>query len=272
MEGKGCRCPCGLIGMIGLLPLPGSPLYRGSRDAIEDVALGNVVTYAEAGLDGILIENSGDLPYIKGPLPESDLELVTSIAKQARGMFNGSIGLQLLEARNLDALKLAALAGLDFIRVEGYVFAHVGGAGIIEGCAGELLRLRKQLAAESIQVFADVKKKHCSHALTSDLSIEDTVRQSEFFLADGIIVTGSRTGSAPACSDLTAVRSVTALPVLIGSGMTATNIGEFFHAADGFIVGTDLRADGQYLNPLDPGRLNRFVETYADLKSRDGEG
>lgn len=33
-----------------------------------------------------------------------------------------------------------------------------------------------------------------SHALTSDVSIEETARAAEFFLSDGVIVTGAATG------------------------------------------------------------------------------
>lgn len=50
--------------------------------------------------------------------------------------------------------------GLDFIRAEGFVFSHVADEGIINACAGNLLRYRKQVGAENIQIFADIKKKH----------------------------------------------------------------------------------------------------------------
>lgn len=33
-----------------------------------------------------------------------------------------------------------------------------------------------------------------SHALTSDLSIEETARAAEFFLSDGLVITGTATG------------------------------------------------------------------------------
>ena len=33
-----------------------------------------------------------------------------------------------------------------------------------------------------------------SHALTSDVSIEETARAAEFFLSDGLIITGAATG------------------------------------------------------------------------------
>src|SRR5205085_9701655 len=133
---------------------------------------------------------------------------------------------------------IAHEAGLDFLRVEGYVFAHVGGAGLIEGCAGKLLRRRKELGCEQIKILADVKKKHCSHALTADLDILDEVKQAEFFLVDGVIVTGARTTEPPSLTELRCAKKQAHVPVLIGSGMTSKNIRSYFNLADGFIVGS----------------------------------
>ena len=51
-------------------------------------------------------------------------------------------------------------ADLQFIRAEGFVFAHVADEGVIESDAGQLLRYRKSIDADDIMVFTDVKKKH----------------------------------------------------------------------------------------------------------------
>lgn len=58
--------------------------------------------------------------------------------------------------------KIDCLACLDFdfVRAEGYVFAHVADEGLIDGCAGSLLRYRKRIGADHIAVITDVKKKH----------------------------------------------------------------------------------------------------------------
>src|SRR5207253_7123762 len=130
---------------------------------------------------------------------------------------------------------------LDFIRVEGYVFAHVGGAGIIEGCAGKLLRKRKDLGCEHIKIFADIKKKHCSHALTRDLSLADEIKQAQFFLTEGVVITGARTTEPPLLSELRQARKAARVPVIIGSGMTPENVKLYFPRADGFIVGSPFR-------------------------------
>jgi uncharacterized protein len=256
-----------LAAMIAVRPLPGSPRYDGDDEGILAQALSDLAHYQRAGVDAIILENSHDLPYIKPPLPHRAVELMKRVAGEIRGRFAGPIGIQMLEAANETALEIAHETALDFLRVEGYVFAHVGGAGLIEGCAGHLLRKRKDLGCEHIKVFADVKKKHCSHALTGDLDIVDEVKQAEFFLVDGVIVTGARTIEPPDLAELRRVKQSTRLPVLIGSGMTPKNINAHFALADGFIVGSTFREAGEFLGALDPQRLNAFVKPFNYLKS-----
>jgi len=144
----------------------------------------------------------------------------------------------------------------------------VGGSGIINGSAGKILRRRKQLDAEHIKVFADVKKKHGSHSLTIDLDIQDEIIQAEFFLVDGVIVTSKFTGIHPDKTDLLKAKSATKLPILIGSGMTAENIHEYLPLADGFIVGSYFRKAGKFLEKLEPERLRRFMEVFVEERKR----
>jgi uncharacterized protein len=188
--------------------------------------------------------------------------------QKIRARFDGPIGIQMLEAANETALEIACNTELDFVRVEGYVFAHIGGAGLIEGCAGKLLRKRKALGCEQIKVFADLKKKHCSHALTGDLDIVDELHQAEFFLVDGVIVTGGRTTEPPDVASLQRVKSEAKVPVLVGSGMTAENIRNYLPLADGFIVGSTFRQGGKFLGNLDPKRLNEFMAAFRTQQSR----
>lgn len=252
-----------LAAMIAVLPLPGSPLYAGDDQVIIDLALADLEVYKTAGVDSIIFENDHDLPYIQPPLDEQGVALMTKIVKAARERFDGPIGIQMLEAANITSLEIAAEADLDYIRVEAYVFAHVGGSGIIHGSAGKILRRRKELVAEHIKVFADVKKKHGSHSLTIDLDIQDEITQAEFFLVDGVIVTSQFTGINPDKTDLIKAKSVTKLPVLIGSGMTAENIQEYLPLADGFIVGSYFRKGGKFLEKLEPERLDRFMNVFV---------
>jgi membrane complex biogenesis BtpA family protein len=255
-----------LAAMIAVKPLPGAPRYQGDDNSIVAAALSDLKHYGATGIDAIVLENSHDLPYIKPPLPVAAVDLMKQIAREVRRRFDGPIGIQVLEAANESALEIAHAADLDFLRVEGYVFAHVGGAGLIEGCAGRLLRKRKELGCEHVKIFGDVKKKHCSHALTGDLDILDEIKQAEFFLVDGVIVTGARTTEPPSVSELRRVKKVARVPVVIGSGMTPENIKTYYPLADGFIVGSTFRKEGSFLGELEPGRLDAFIKVFRELK------
>ena len=252
--------------MIAVLPLPGSPLYDGDDQRVIDQALDDLDLYRQAGVDSIILENDHDQPYIQPPLDEKGIALMKVICKEARKRFTGPIGVQMLEAANLTSLEIAADADLDYIRVEAFVFAHVGGSGIINGSAGKILRRRKELNAEHIKVFADVKKKHGSHSLTIDLDIKDEIMQAEFFLADGVIVTSQFTGVNPDKNDLIKAKQATKLPVLIGSGMDVNNISDYLPLADGFIVGSHFRKEGRFLEKLEPGRLKRFMDLFISTR------
>src|SRR6186997_822168 len=255
-----------LAAMIAVLPLPGSPLYKGNDQRVMDQALADLDIYKKAGVDSIIFENDHDLPYIQPPLDEKAIALMTAVSKEARKSFNGPIGIQMLEAANVTSLEIAAEADLDYIRVEAFVFAHVGGSGLINGSAGKILRRRKELNAEHIKVFADVKKKHGSHSLTIDLDIKDEIMQAEFFLADGVIVTSQFTGLHPDKNDLVKAKEATRLPVLIGSGMNVDNIADYLPLADCFIVGSYFRKDGKFLEKLEPERLNRFMDAFVSVR------
>ena len=154
---------------------------------------------------------------------------------------------------------------IAIVRVEGFVFAHVADEGVIESSAGDLLRYRRAIGAEGVRVFADVKKKHSAHALTADVSLAETARAAEFFLADGVIVTGTSTGRPADPLEVSAVREAVGIATLVGSGITGDNL-RAYAAAHGFIVGSWVKKEGLWSNPLDPGRLEALVRAFRSLR------
>ncbi|HNH74040.1 MAG TPA: BtpA/SgcQ family protein, partial [Candidatus Obscuribacter sp.] len=158
---------------------------------------------------------------------------------------------------NLEALAVAVAADLDFIRVEGFVFAHVGDEGLHQASAPSLIRKRAALAAKNIKIYADIKKKHSSHAITSDLSLTETAHAAEFFQADGIIVTGLRTGAAPPAEAVQEAIAAVNIPVLIGSGVTPQNM-DLYSKADAVIVGSYAKYNGNWREAVDPERVKEL--------------
>ncbi len=221
---------------------------------------------ADAGFDAILIENMHDVPYLRGAVGPEIVATMTLVVATIRSEVSCPLGIQILAGANREALAVAHACGAQFIRAEGFVFAHVGDEGIHDSCAGDLLRYRRMIGAESVKVFVDIKKKHSSHALTADVDIGETAEAAEFFCADGVVVTGTATGKAVSVEELWAVHEATSLPVIVGSGVTPENLHAFWDHAESFVVGSYLKTDGRWDKPVDPVRAKRMVEAAAALR------
>lgn len=256
--------PRALIGMIHLPALPGTPQSRLPLDAICEQAAAEARQYRDLGFDSLLIENMHDRPYARGAVGPEIVAAMTAAGRAVQAAASMPLGVQVLAGANREALAVALACGAGFVRVEGFVFAHVADEGIIESCAAELLRYRRQIGAEHIRVFADIKKKHSAHALTADVSLAETARAAEFFLADGVIVTGAATGATTNPAEVAAVRAATRLPLLVGSGITPQNVVDYADA-DALIVGSSVKRDGVWSNPLDPGRMAALVAAFRAL-------
>src|SRR6266511_4108895 len=230
-----------VIAMIHLEALPGAPANRMDVKVIEARAVAEADTYRDAGVHGLIFENMHDTPYLRGGVGPEIVAAMAIISRKIKETSKLPCGIQILAGANREALAVAHAAGLDFIRAEGFAFAHVADEGIIESSAAELLRYRRAIGAEQVQVWADIKKKHSSHAITADISIAETAHAVEFMRGDAVIVTGLVTGDPPRPEDVRAVKRATRLPVLLGSGVTAGNITTFVDHADGFIVGSEFK-------------------------------
>jgi uncharacterized protein len=245
--------------MIHVGALPGTPAHAQPLRAIEARALHEAKIYREAGVDGVMLENMHDTPYLRGGVGPEIVAAMAIIARVVKETIRLPCGVQILAAANREAIAVAHAAGLDFIRAEGFAFAHVADEGLIESSAAELLRYRRMLGAEHVQVWADVKKKHSAHAITADVSIAETAHAVEFMRGDAVIVTGAITGEAPQPDDVRDVKRATRLPVLLGSGVTAANVRDFAVSADGFIVGSEFKRGGHWAGAVDERRVERFM-------------
>ena len=255
--------PKPVIAMIHVGALPGTPASAASMRELEARAVEETTLYRAAGVHGIALENMHDVPYLRGRVGPEITAAMTVLALAVRHASGLPCGIQILAGANREALAVAHAAGLDFVRVEGFAFAHVADEGILESSAASLLRFRRHIGAERVQVWADVKKKHASHALTADVGIGDTAAAAEFMRADAVIVTGAATGECPSERDIAEVRAHCRLPLYLGSGITPENLERYYARADGFIVGSAFKADGRWSEAVDARRVERFMAAHA---------
>ena|SRR5687767_869746 len=254
--------------MIHVGALPGTPASRHTVSELEAQAVAESKIYRDGGIHAIGIENMHDVPYLRGGVGPEITAAMTIIARAVKETSGLPVGIQILAGANHEALAVAHAASLDFVRVEGYAFAHVADEGIIQSSAASLLRYRRGIGAERVQVWADVKKKHSSHAITADIDVGETAAAVEFMRADAVITSGSVTGAEPSDADLSSVKRHCRLPLYVGSGITADNLPTYYHLADGFIVGTFLKKDGRWTETVDAKRVERLMAAHAGAGAR----
>lgn len=253
--------------MIHVEALPGTPKNESDIETIVEKAKKEAEIYKRAGIDSMAIENMHDLPYLNKNVGPEIVSSMSVIAREVKRIIKDmSCGVQILAGANKEALAVAKAAKLDFVRVEGFVFAHIADEGMIESSAGEILRYRKQIGAENILVFTDIKKKHSSHAITSDVSITETAKAAELFLSDGVIITGSATGQKADLDEIHLVKKSIGIPVIVGSGITLENVDSYLKSSDAIIVGSYFKKKGFWANELDYDRIAKFMEKARKIR------
>lgn len=251
-----------LIGVIHLPPLPGAPRFAGSMRAVRDRTLRDAEALAAAGFDAVIVENFGDAPFYRGPVPPETVAAITLAADDAMRASGLPLGVNVLRNDGASALAVAAAVGARFVRVNVLSGARVTDQGVIESDAARLLRLRASLGANDVGIAADVDVKHSAPlgAPRADAIEEEAAELHERALASALIVTGARTGGAADAEVCARVRAaVPDAPLWIGSGVTTDSLARWLSVVDGVIVGSALRADGRAGGPIDPARALAFT-------------
>src|SRR5262249_4831699 len=258
-----------VVGMVHLRALPGSPRWDGSMRAVLEAARDDARALAEGGVDAILIENYGDVPFAATRVDAATVAGMAVVVAEIGRIVSLPLGVNVLRSDAQSALAIAAATGARFVRVNVHVGAVVADQGVLVSGAHDTLRYRRLLDLD-IKILADVQVKHGMPLQPTPIEYEalDCVARA---LADGVVVSGVATGEPTPMSDLKRVRgAVPDVPLLVGSGATAETAAELLSVADGLIVGTSLKRDGIVTNPVDRRRVTRLVE--AARASRGGGG
>ncbi len=253
--------PKPLIGTIHVEPMPGAPGYDGRPvDEVIARAVSDARAYVAGGIDGLIIENEGDIPFRKPERVGADtVAALTAVGCAVRAAVAVPVGVNCLANAVEQSLAIAAVTGGTFVRSNQWANAYVANEGFVEGAAAEALRYRSALRADQVAVFADVHVKHGSHAIVADRSLEEMTWDAEFFRADVLIATGTRTGHGADPEEVTRIKRAASRPVLVGSGLTVDNAEEILGIADGAIVGSAMKEDGVWWNPVDTERVRHLM-------------
>ncbi len=249
-----------LLGMVHLRPLPGAPRWGGSMAAVTDAALADAAALEAAGFDAVVVENFLDAPFHASEVPAETVAAMAAVVGRVVAASGLPVGVNVLRNDARAALGVAVACGARFVRVNVHTGTMWTDQGRVDGRAWETMRLRAALDAGDVAVLADVLVKHATPP--AGLEAADAARDAwHRGLADGLVVSGSATGSPVDRSRLHAVReAVPEAPVLVGSGVTAGTAAALLEDAWGVVVGTALARDGRPGAGVDPERARDFVE------------
>jgi len=243
-----------LIGMVHLLPLPGSPRWQGSMDEVVERAVGDARALEAGGFHACLVENFGDAPFSAGRADPASVAATAVVAAEVRRAVRLPIGINVLKNDGQSALAVAAAVGATFVRINVHVGAVVGDQGVLQSDAYHTLRYRRLLGT-STRLFVDVGGKHAVPLAPVELEqvAKDAAHRG---LADALVVSGVATGEPTPLGDVKRVRAaVPDRPILVGSGVEPDTVADLLQIADGAIVGTWIKHDGRTTAPVDRERV-----------------
>jgi membrane complex biogenesis BtpA family protein len=254
-----------IVGVLHAPPLPGSA--RGSNAAsitrIIDAMLRDAEVYRDAGIDTVIVENYGDLPFVRDRVDAAVTSAMTRIVDAVQRETGLTVGVNVLRNDVLTAVSIAALTGARFVRANVYVGVMQTESGIIQGCAHAVQQELKRLGA-NVEVWADLDVKHAAPLVRRSIAeqADDAIERA---FASALILTGPATGAAADPNAVATLREHTATaPIYVGSGSNPCTI-RTMPGATGFIVGTAMKVDGVVTNPGDPGRVRAVLDAARQI-------
>ena len=254
------------VGVVHLLATPGAPRFGGSLAALLERAASDARALVNGGVDALLVENFGDAPFFAGAVPSETIAALAVALREVRALAGDlPVGVNVLRNDARAALGLCAATGAAFLRVNVHTGAMVTDQGVIEGRAAETLRERARIAPAAA-ILADVHVKHAT-PLGCETRTDAALDARQRGLADALILTGARTGSAPARKDFLELREVLGdCPLLIGSGLDEHDREGLLALADGAIVGTSLKRHGRVSEPVEEARVARLCALFESVR------
>ena len=250
-----------IIGMIHLPPLPGTSEGRETTFAeLARYATKELDTLERGGVDGIIIENFWDKPYLPNEVPKETIASLSAIAGLLSSKASVPLGINVLYNDFVAEITIARAVNASFIRAEVFVDTSLSETGIIQPSSSYLIRKRAEICADNVAIFADIHGKN-TVPLWKRSIVESALDAENRAKADAIIITGKGTGKPVNSDELSELRKLVNIPVLIGSGVTAKSISSLLKLSDGVIVGSYFKVDGKIENHSDIDRVRELVSS-----------
>ncbi|MEO0829373.1 MAG: BtpA/SgcQ family protein [Pseudomonadota bacterium] len=244
-----------VIGMVHLGALPGTPLYDPGLDLVG-AARADLRALQEAGFDAVMFGNENDRPY-EFEVDAASTATMAAVIGELKSEISVPFGVNMLWDP-MASVALAAATGAAFVR-EIFTGTYASDMGPWSPDAGKALRYAARLGRSDLAMLYNISAEF-AHSLDGR-TLPDRARSAVFSsIPDAVLVSGQITGEAAALSDLEGVKAVLPdVPVLANTGVKHDTVAEVMAIADGCIVGSSLKVDGDTWKPVDPERAADFM-------------
>ncbi|MET0169934.1 MAG: BtpA/SgcQ family protein [Aliihoeflea sp.] len=247
-----------VIAMVHLAPMPGTPLYDadGGVKAIVEAARRDLRALQAADVDAVMFGNENDRPY-ELKVDTASTATMAYVIGQLRNEIEKPFGVNVLWDP-MASVALAAATGASFLR-EILTGTYASDMGPWTPNAGEAMRYRDRLDRSDLVMLANVSAEFAYSLDRRELA--DRARSAVFSsIPDAILVSGAITGEAAEMADLIAVKkALPDSPVLANTGVKHATVADVLKVADGCIVGSSLKVDGDTWKAVDPERAAEFM-------------
>ena len=254
-----------IIAMVHFPALPGSPLYDEKKglDYIFNSIQADVKNLQNAGVDAIMFGNENDRPY-EFNVDTASTASMAYIIGRLKDDIKIPFGVNVLWDP-IATMALAAATGAAFVR-EIFTGSYASDMGFWAPNAGKALRYRKRLGIDNVITLFNVSAEFADSLDHRPLA--DRARSAVFSsIPDAVLVSGAITGEAAKLKDLESVKkALPQTPVLANTGVTQNTVEKVFNIADGCIIGSALKVDGNTWNPVDPDRAKSFMELVNKIR------
>lgn len=254
-----------VISMAHIGALPGAPLYNadgGVQKLIDDV-LTDVEKLQDGGVDAIMFGNENDRPYVFKGSPES-IAAMTAVVQAIKPAIKVPFGVNYLWDPSA-SVAIGAVTGASFVR-EIFTGLFASDMGLWQPDCASASRLRTALHRDDMKLLFNI---NAEFAYSLDQRPIALRAKSAVFssLADAILVSGPITGQPAEESDLRSVcEAVTEVPVFANTGVNLDNVRDVLSIAQGVVIGTHFKLDGNTWNAVDGSRVKRFMDLVETLR------
>ena len=248
-----------IIAMVHLGALPGTPLFdtEAGLEGLVAGAAADLEALQAAGFDAVMFGNENDRPY-EFDVDRASTAAMAYVIGTLRDRITVPFGVNVLWDP-MSTVALAAATGARFVR-EIFTGTYASDMGPWTPDAGKAMRYRDRLGRADMAMLFNVSAEFADSLDRRPLP--DRARSAVFSsIPDAVLVSGQITGEAAALSDLEAVKAVLPdTPVLANTGVKHDTVADVLAIADGCIVGSSLKVDGDTWNPVDPERAVDFMD------------